>query len=226
MTTLQTAGIILKATPYQDHHHIVALFTPTLGLLRCFVRGTMRGRHHSHALVTPLACGEFLLSQRRDSLFRLQEGTITQPYLLLRDQSERLHTACAIARALLQSQLPLKPAPALYQLATAYLDQASKMNEGAARLLSSFYLKLMRHEGVLSLDSTCCSCDQRVATPHLTTGGPYCPQCAPVEAIPFREEEWSFVERLAQLRNFAVLLEEPTPPLFDQKIKSLLDQLG
>jgi DNA repair protein RecO len=186
----------------------------------------MRGRHHSHALVTPLACGEFVLSQRQDSLFRLQDGTITQPYLRVRDQSDRLNTACAIARALLQSQLPLRPAPALYQLTIAYLDQVAQMERDATDLLPSFYLKLMRYEGVLSLSSTCSSCDEGVGAPHLTLSGPYCSKCAPLEAIPFREEEWSLLKRLVELRNFAALSKEKIPPLFPQRVKNLLDYLS
>lgn len=225
MSTVQCEGMVLQATPYQDHHHIISIFSQTMGVVRCFVRGTIRPRHHSHALVTPLVRGDFLLQNREGTLFRLQDGRVTEPYLGLRDRSDRLQAACKIARALIGTQLPGKPAPALYQLATAYFDQLNKVKERAEQLLSSFYLKLMRHEGVLPLSAICCACDQEATPIHLASAGPYCPKCAPAEALPFLPTEWSHLERLAMVRSFAELLKEASPPLFEQKVKKLFDLL-
>lgn len=224
MTNIQTEGIILNATPYQDHHHITTLFTAKLGVARLFVRGTNRSRHHSHALVTPLTRGDFLLASGKNSLFRLKDGVITHPYLSFRESAPRLQVACAMARALLATQYPLKPAPALYQLLTRYFDQLAH-SSSPKQLLSSYYLKLIKHEGLLATEATCGECGQEGERIYWSQHGTFCKEHALHESRSLQKEEWLLIQKMAKARNFKEIEEIESAPSIERKVEDFFHSL-
>ena len=62
-----------------------------------------------------------------------------------------MDSASALAQAILSSQMPLKPAPALYALLLSYVKHLPQFAQPAP-LLSSFYLKTLLHEGLYAAD--------------------------------------------------------------------------
>lgn len=222
METIETEGVVLSATPYQEHHHIATLFSPSLGLARIFVRGSLHSRRHSHALVTPLSRGDFLLSQGKGSLLRLRDGVITHPYLQLRESATSLQTACAMARALITTQYPLKAAPALYQLFTRSLDQIGSLPPGP--LLLGFYLKLIKHEGLLPTERSCIECHQSREL-RWNCEGLFCEAHAPNDALPLSNEEWESIQKIAGSRKFEVMVQEVGPSTLQPKVEQLIERL-
>jgi len=220
MTTTQSEGIVLNSTPYQESNHITTLFTYELGLIRLFVRGTLRMRHHSHLIVTPLTRGDFLLVQGRGSLFKLRDGVITEPYLAFRESSSKLQTACEMARALLKTQYPHKASPVLYNLMVAYLDRLAHSSDP---LLTTFYLKLIKHEGLLATDGRCLECGRLEDQIHWSSRGAYCADHAPYDAISLTREEWDLIQNLATARKFEEM--NSIPPALQRKVALFFQNL-
>ena len=147
-------GVVLRAIPYQDSHHITTVFTGERGLISLFVRGTHRSRHFSHAVVTPLTRAEFVFGVKENKdLFRFRDAAVIDQHLNLRGDYATLEMACEMAQTLLSTQMQWKPAPQLYQLFLAYLAHTHQTNNRDA-LLSSFLLKVLKHEGMLALHET------------------------------------------------------------------------
>lgn len=147
-------GVVLRAVPFQDSHHITTVFTGDRGLISLFVRGTHRSRHFSHAVVTPLTRAEFIFGVKEGKdLFRFKDAAVIDQHLNLRGDYATLEMACEMAQALLATQVQWKPAPQLYQLFLAYLAQTHQTKNKDA-LFSSFLLKVLKHEGMLALHET------------------------------------------------------------------------
>ncbi len=93
---------------------------------------------------------ELVLSKKNGDLYTFHEGSIIDLHLPLRDNLRHLYTASSMTRAILDSQLPEKPAPLLYSLFSICLHQIPTFL-CQNTLLACFYLKILKHEGVFSL---------------------------------------------------------------------------
>ncbi len=142
----KTEGIVLRSQEYKERERIITLFTPH-GVLSLIVKGVSPKRTHLLALTTPFCHGEYHFLRGRSELMRFQDGTVLNEHLVLRGNLEWLRTAGALSQAIMRSQLPGKAAPQLFELYKAYHGHVCRVNPPQA-LLASFYLKLLRHEGV------------------------------------------------------------------------------
>ena len=79
-------------------------------------------------------------------LHRLLDGDVVDAHIELRTSLAQLEEALGMVKALLTTQLPDKPTPALYTL-FAHVLQASART--GTPLLTLFLVKLLKHEGVL-----------------------------------------------------------------------------
>ena len=138
-----THGIVLRYTPFKDRQKILTIFSKTLGVLSLLLKQSS----HTTCLSEPFCEAEWILSKRQGDLFYLQDVTLVNLHFPLRQKLSYLQTASSMTSILLQSQLPEKPAPHLYELYRAFLQQIPQF-ACQKTLLGSFYLKLLRHEGV------------------------------------------------------------------------------
>ncbi len=139
-------GLVLKAIDYKDRQKILTILTPDRGLLSLIIKGITRKKSHLIALATPLIHAEYQLRPQRSALYTFLDGTLLATHQSLRTSLPHLKAAGTILRALLRTQLPGNPSPVLFQLTLAYLRHLSTTADPAP-LLSSYLLKLLKHEG-------------------------------------------------------------------------------
>jgi len=186
---LRQKGIILRTLPYQERHLILTVLTEETGLA-----GFIAGRKQAPA-ANPLTEAEFVYTPGQSSLLRCKEVTPLDQNRRLREDFERLQAACAMAGALLQTQMENRPSPALYALLRRYLQKLPEPSPPKT-LLASFKLKLLKHEGLLNTDSL-------------------------PEELSFSEEELLQLQILADGRSFKdfALVEMDRP--FEEKLERL-----
>ncbi len=146
----ETEGIVLKTIDFRDSERIITLFTKELGLISLIVKGVSPSSLPKLAVTTPFCQAQFFFTRGNSDLFRYRDSTILQEHHSLRAHFSFLEAAGMMAKALLQTQLPGKPASLLYALFNRYLKQIPTFTQPLP-LTTSFLLKLLHLEGLLSL---------------------------------------------------------------------------
>ncbi len=214
----KTEGIVLRSQDYKERHRIITLFSPH-GLISLIVKNISRKNARLLALTTPFSHGEYIFRQNRSDLFRFWDGTVFNDHLDLRQHLKSLQAAGALANAILTSQMMGKPAPALFALYKSYHKQICSF-EDPAPLLASFYLKLLKHEGLLSLSPHCARCEKNAAQ-ALDSGESFCSQHAAQDSIVFSSSEWNILFALHGVQQFSTLRNLTFPFLFLKKVQAL-----
>lgn len=184
-------GIVLKTFDYKENERIITIFTQTEGVITLIVKHIK----NKIAITTPFCQAEFLFTKGKSDLFKFQDGTILDDHHYLRQDLSHLQAAAEMVKIILKSQLPGKPAPKLYALLLAYLRRLPYFKD-ATPLLTSFYLKILTHEGLLSWES-----------PHLFP-------------IQFTHPDWDLLKRLALTRSFKEIEGVHITPDLNLKLKN------
>jgi DNA repair protein RecO (recombination protein O) len=197
MAEEKVEGIVLRSTIYKETHRIITLFTPEAGLISLMVKGVKTPERM--VLLTPFSQIEVFFRKKLSDLYLLKDGSLIADHLFLREKWVYLETAGKMGQMILHSQMPGKPAPLLYALFLACLKQLPQFEEPASLLLL-FSLKLLTHEGILSLDD-------RAAFP-----------------IPLSSREWDMMMEIAQSKSFKGLHKRKgLTPLLQQLEKNFKD---
>ena len=120
-------------------------------------------------------------------IYRFVDGSLIDDHLTLRSSYSIVKAAFSCAQIILQSQLPGKPTPHLYTLLSAFLKHIPTF-EDPTPLLHSFHLKVLKHEGLLSISPTCTLCS--LPALFLDTGECRCQSHASPSALSFTPSEW------------------------------------
>ncbi len=136
--SITSPGLLLQSIPYLGQKKILKVFSPDQGLLSFFAQNSK---------LAPFLFAEWVYRKSEKEIHSLQDTTLLDPLLHLRESYNTLIAAGAIAQDLLRTQMPGKKAPELFELALFYLRRLSKSPE---LLAASFRLKLLLHEGLLS----------------------------------------------------------------------------
>jgi DNA repair protein RecO (recombination protein O) len=211
-------GIVVRAQDYKERHRIITLFSPQ-GMLSLIVKGISRKNARLLTLTTVFSYGEYIYRTGRSELFLFLDGTVLSTHLALRQNLQFLQTAGALANAILASQMAGKPAPALFTLYKSYHAQVPSF-KNPAPLLASFYLKLLKHEGLLSVTPFCSICRTALAR-SLHNGESLCPLHSPHDGICFSEQEWENLLSLDNVQQFSTLRARDLSPAFTQKVHTL-----
>ncbi len=195
-------GIILRAVPYQDDHHVVSAFTKERGVIRLFIRGSLRSRRSSHAMCTPLVLAELVVREKEGGLASLRDGHVIDPHTGLRSSYAKLDAAGQMAQSLLALLWPGKPAPALFALFARYLKEL-ETSDHPNSLLVSFLCKTLKHEGLWVAPITCTQCSAPLTDCVVVRSETFCPKCAPVEGVDLGDEERKGLVVLTDARRLA-----------------------
>lgn len=214
----KTEGIVLRSQDFKERHRIITLFTPQ-GLISLIVKSISRKNTRLLSLTTPFCHAEYHYRRGNSELLRFHDGTILDDHFNLRQSLSSLQTAGALANAILTSQLPDKPSPALFVLYKSYHKQVPCFPNPAA-LLASFYLKLLKHEGLLTVTSHCASCEEAPAC-QLYNGESLCGRHNTQGAMQFLPAEWKLLLSLDNAQQFSALRSLTLPPPLSQKIGTL-----
>ena len=212
----ETEGIVLHTTPFKEYDKILTLFTPHMGLLKLFARGSRRGFFAQNALTSPLTTGEYLYTQGRKDLHNFRDGTILNQNLAIRNKLETLQAAEKLVQALYKSQWPGKSSPKLYSLLRLFLEKLP-CTEGPHILSSAFLLKILKHEGQFQLAST--------SPENLRYGGEcYAADLAPPGSLHLSVEEENSLSSLINCRSLQTLLDASISNQLVSKIETLFSQ--
>lgn len=192
-------GTVLSSTQTQENNHIVTIFS-TAGLIKFLAKGQYG------ALISPLTEAEFILNLKQKDLFFFQEGTIIEQHLKLRKNLENLQTAGKLVQALLKSQCYGKGTYELYNLFSKLLKTISEV-DNPKELLSLFYVKILKHEGVLQLCESCSMCKQ---LPEYRFGGErFCKQHAPPFSLLLSPQDEKKLLEISTTRSLKKFLHQP-----------------
>lgn len=133
-----TPGLLLQRVPYLGKKQILKVFTPEQGLLSFFV--------HS-AKLHPFCLAEWIYRDTHKEMLPLEDSSLIDPLLHLKDTYETLSAAGLIAQDLLRTQFPGKKAPELFELTLLYLRKLPLCPD---LLAASFRLKVLLYEGLLT----------------------------------------------------------------------------
>ncbi len=140
-------GIFVKTLPYSDNAQIATLFTDERGIVDVFVKRSNAKSAGGDAVITPLNEVEMTLREGRGELWYCQECRLMEGFLGLRSSLSALQGGIELLRAVHLSQLKERPAPLIYALLKNYLGRLEQ-GEVSWKITTSFYLKLLRHEGL------------------------------------------------------------------------------
>jgi DNA repair protein RecO (recombination protein O) len=139
-------GVILHMIPYRNYDQILTVFTSQQGVLKFFCK---KGKGQRYM---PLTRAEFAYREKKSELFACEEISIVDSYVQLRNQFVHLQAGCDLIRTVSASQVVGKAAPLVYQLLIFYLDKIPNVAD-AWTLALSFRLKILKHEGMLNIES-------------------------------------------------------------------------
>lgn len=135
-------GIVMKTVPYRDRDRVVTLFTEE-GLISVMMYRPKAG------LAEMLTVGEYEVEKGKGELWKLKDGYVIRGQRQLCKTIPEMDVAGKMIQAILRTQMPEKATPGLYPFFRAYLSQVCGF-KNLPNLLYSFYLKLLKHEGLLS----------------------------------------------------------------------------
>jgi DNA repair protein RecO (recombination protein O) len=214
----KTEGIVLRSQDYKERHRIITLFSPQ-GLISLIVKNISRKNARLLSLTTPFSHGEYVYQYGKSDLFNYCDGTLLDDHLHLRQSLKSLKAAGTLANAILASQMAGKPAPALFALYRSYHKQIRHFDEPAP-LLASFFLKLLKHEGLISISLQCANCGTAPAL-CLSSGESFCSQHTEAGSIAFSPAEWEMLLALEQVQQFSALRTLELSPSLTHKIQAL-----
>lgn len=213
----KTEGIVLRSFDYKERGRIITVFSSDYGMIDLVAASLSKKKSYLLSLTSPFSQGEFVFTRGKSTLYRFQDGTLINPHAVLRQKLSSLNVASQIIQAIILSQLPGKSALALYQMTLAYLKQVA-LFEDPSPLIVSFYLKLLKHEGLLQLQKKCSYCDQPAC--GLNQGASICSMHQDSDSLIVTSEEWMDLFILSEARQFQILKQISISPGLLNKIES------
>lgn len=186
MNKYRVEAIILQTVRYGESDQIITAFSRENGVIKLIFK-TSKGV----STISPLTRVELIYSKGRSDLYRGWDVVTLDGHRLLRENFELLQAGCEMLEAVRQSQGE-REAPMLYALLCVYLSRLPELKDPGTAVVS-FYLKVLKHEGLLSDD--------------ILSG--------------LNEEEQLVVQLLAGCRRVADFAEIFLPPGFFKKAKQL-----
>lgn len=202
-----TEGIILRAIDFKDYDRILTVFTEKEGVVSLYVKGANRRSNPHHQITIPFTQAEFVYTIKTNTeLYTCTEISVVNYHLKLRDQPIFLKTGCDLLKMIQTSQLPEKPAPQLYQLLIKCLQVLPEFP--SPQILNAvFRLKLLKHEGLLTVTHCCEHCEKPLNDHYFLDAGSFCGQHATSKSVHFTANEVQLIEFLVTNRSFCNLAE-------------------
>ena len=174
------------------------------------------------ALTSPLTRAEFVCRKWGADLVPLSEISVIDIQIDLRKTLELLEISCSWLKLIQQSQLPGKPAKELYLLLITFLNTLPTFSNPSA-LHACFHLKLLRHEGLIELDTSCSVCGSPSA---FQKGEAFCPSHMQAGAVPFSLAELETLKTLAFCRSLKEIESIIVEGALLEKITLLYNQVS
>ncbi|MEM1283505.1 MAG: DNA repair protein RecO [Chlamydiota bacterium] len=217
-------GIIVKAIDYQEYDKLLHVFTKKEGMCALMAKRANHPKTRGVLPCSPLTHAEFVFENPEKALPICREISPISHNLDLRKDIDRLNDACKMASVLHATLMPGKGVPLLFDLFKCYLDQLTK-SEGSPPIVSSFILKLLRHEGVFTLPLHCMECQEQLDAFSACDCGFFCSRHAPDKTLSFSGEEQQILYLLMYSRQLSSIVEAPVNELFVRKVEALYKKI-
>lgn len=218
-----TEGIVIQAVAFRDYDQIVTLFTPDNGLVKAILKGSNRKGRKSGGPCSPLTRIELSWTDGKGEIGRGEEFFTTHHYAALRQNLVLLEAGCDLLRAIQQSQFVGKASPDLYKLLLYYLDKLSTSPDPAV-VTASFRLKLLKHEGLLSIPFHCFACQEPLKDAFYHSGAVFCAKHRPPMGILLSMDETTLMESLANCQSYSSLVKIILTPSLSKKITTFFSE--
>ncbi len=158
---IETKAIVLNSTPFEESGKILTLLTKDFGMVSAVIKTIPDKRLDLVQASTPLFSGLFHLRKGRTDLFKIFEASALHYHHIIKQDLTRLKCSIDMMKVIIQTQIKNKPIPLLYQLLTSFLIELEK-SKNPELITSTFFLKFLRHEGLLNLDYFCDNTDLNI----------------------------------------------------------------
>ena len=220
---LSTQGIVLRSIPFREYDQILSVFTLEGGLIKIFYKGKRRCRKGGQNGVVPLTLVEVVYRERRGEIFSCHELAVLETFSLLRKELLFLHVACDLLQVVLDSQWMGKSAPRLYALLCFYLKKIP-FAPNPWVLSASFRLKLLVHDGILSLPFICSVCERHLKEVVFISGDERrCVEHRLPDAVRWSFEELSVVYRMTYAQSCREIFQNEISVELREKIFIFFD---
>ena len=190
----KTEGLLLQAIPILGNQKIIKVLTSHEGLVSLIVKSKTL-----LPFTTPFLIAEWVFTKGKKEIHSLKDATLLNDLSFLKKDYPTISTAGQIAQNLLKSQFPEKKGGGLYPLILAYLQKLPQFTSKET-LLASFRLKLLMHDGLLSLQNECSYCGATAS--FLNKGESCCKTHTMIDSIHFSPSEWETLHLLTFARKF------------------------
>ena len=222
-TLLSTEGIVLRSISFKDHDQILSIFTIDAGLIKVFYNGGRGRRRGGEGGVTPLNKVEVVYRERSGEIFSCHEITVIETYSSLRKELQLLEVACDLLQAILTSQMAGKAAPQLYLLLCFYLKKIP-LAPNPWILSASFRMKLLAHDGLISVPFICSVCQNHLHDfAFITADEQRCLNHQLPGDIEWLFEELQFLYRIVASQSCQEILQSQMSPALGSKICAFFD---
>ncbi len=221
MGITKTEGITLQAIAFQENSRIFKVFSKELGVISFIAKQLTIKKPMFLALTTPFCHGEFVFKKSSKEILKLEEGSVIDAHVKLREDLNSLLGASHMTEAMVKISYEDQESSTLFLLLERYLKALEKYPEAVFSLVSSFYLKLLLWEGILHLSRNCNLCKQPAIA--IASGESLCQDhFLKGTEISFHQDE---LEMLFKLMNAKTFLEIQnlviTEEFFEDKILKL-----
>ena len=181
MNHIDTQGLVLRRSDYGEFDRMVTLLTPDLGRVEVLARGCKRTKSPLKNAAELFTTGSFHLYRTARDRFTLEQCTITESFLPLRADLDRLTTGVywlKLCYQLTQSGVPADPVFSYAVRALAYLCYS---DSDAAFLTMLYEARMLSLTGFQPVTERCASCGKPLdgrAFFAPKQGGTLCAECA------------------------------------------------
>lgn len=215
-------GLILDTQESGEHHLTATLFSPEKGVVKVLGRYARAKRSSLKGLLAPFHVVELHVLSSSRGFPLITSGTLVRSFSNLRESLSLLNAGCKLQKAILDSQFEGKPSPLLYGLLLKYLEALP--SSPPENMVSSFLLKLLRHEGLLRLEPFCGVCHEELKVFAFEDGVVKCPKDAQHKERIFSQEESEVILALGLTTSLHLLQQLGMPQGLEKKIETLFSQ--
>lgn len=206
MPLIKTAAITLKSRKWGDADRIVTFYTRDIGKIRGIARGARRQKSRLGAALEPLTiCDLNMFEKSGDSLYRVSQVDLLEPFVLFRENLAQMAAAARMANVVGAVTPDGDPDPELFEtLKQGLYSLTSSQDPELTALL--FQIRLLGLTGFRPQTDHCAACGKTrlVGAPQFSpiSGGLVCTTCAlrqTYQCLPLSRGSLAFLQQALRL---------------------------
>lgn len=176
---INTQGIILRETKFQEADKILTIFTRKNGKLQAIAKGARRPKSQLIASTQVFCFSDFVLYKGKN-MYNISQGEVVNSFYSLREDLNKLANATYIIELVNAGITEEEPNEILFRLILKTLTVLSFMEEDYAKLVRAFELKYISFLGYKPQLELCVMCHNEPGDKmkfSIEHGGIICEKC-------------------------------------------------